>query len=647
VTHAVWRKREETTIKQGDNFMKKHMLLTVVNSVLLGLVFTIGLRGEEVIPEFDGGYLKTANSEYVEMTAKRVETNVFETIHFVRDKAGMITMPTDEFKGIFIQGRHKFELFSLHPLLRKISSDNIVYYAPGEKIETLSKFISDNANYFQPREELKDGEYVAWISQTFWLFSLSSEEKLETTTSSLSEEAASLYDTAMYFVHSLEDKGMRINLGNYGLWKADMDKFSLFIDMAATLAIVNDAEKSREAFNNALEILHSTDMARDWNGMRKALVTLTQAGELDRALELASYGEPQDNALLIIVFTLVAEKNPDDALVIAKSIEETTIKISALQEIIPLFVKAKQMDKAMECFSIIEGFEGRVFERERAIALAKIGRVDEAIAMAGQITDSPGVILANAALSLAESGNRERAYRVFDQALDAAQANAWEIHYTMQELREIALALLQADDMEEKANEVIREIVSAAKLSNNPSFKNRILVQIMEECLNIGKPDKALMFTDLITEAIVRANILQLISKDFARRNEIDKAMEIAHSIQDSEFLKASAFVGIATALAKSGDLDKALGLIYSIEAPLRNTLSGDIITALAGSGYIDDALKIAGTFDRKEVAFSKVAVETISLNLEASQQKVIVDKIMTSYLDANTRTNRIEMENR
>lgn len=184
--------------------MKKHMFGIALTSALLGFVFTVALHGEEAIPEFDGGYLKTVDSEYVEVTAKRVETNVFETIHFVRDKAGMITLSTEEFKGIFIQGRHKFELFSLHPLLRKISSDNVIYYAPGEKIETRSKFISDNANYFQPREELKDGEYVAWISQTFWLFSLTSDTEIITLLNSTEEDARSQYELGVRYHAGIE-----------------------------------------------------------------------------------------------------------------------------------------------------------------------------------------------------------------------------------------------------------------------------------------------------------------------------------------------------------------------------------------------------------------------------------------------------------
>lgn len=163
--------------------MKKLIIWSLItSSILLCTILTANIKAEETIPEFDGGYIKTVDGEYIEMKAKDVirrvsiPNGIYIFIYYVKDKEGMLSLSNEQFKGIFVQGQHEFKGFSLHPLLKKVSNDRGVYYTPGEEIDFHSKSIHDTAYYFQPREELKDGEYVAWIERTFWLFSIKTPE---------------------------------------------------------------------------------------------------------------------------------------------------------------------------------------------------------------------------------------------------------------------------------------------------------------------------------------------------------------------------------------------------------------------------------------------------------------------------------------
>jgi hypothetical protein len=127
------------------------------------------------IPEFDGGYIQTIERKYMEMKVKPTET--IEGVYAVKDKDGIIKIASDQFKGILIRGqrKYKFEAFSLHPLLQKVSQNKVTYFTYGNAIEMQSKAMGDDAYYFQARTTLSRGEYIARIERTFWLFSITSE----------------------------------------------------------------------------------------------------------------------------------------------------------------------------------------------------------------------------------------------------------------------------------------------------------------------------------------------------------------------------------------------------------------------------------------------------------------------------------------
>lgn len=125
----------------------------------------------EGLPEFDGGYIKTINNEYIEVSNRAVITNVFGENYRVYDKKGMLYVPVDKFKGILIKGQYNFERFSLHRLITTKCAGEVCYQ-PGIELESRSKSEEDDSYYFEPRNQLYNGEYVAWIGKTFWLFTI-------------------------------------------------------------------------------------------------------------------------------------------------------------------------------------------------------------------------------------------------------------------------------------------------------------------------------------------------------------------------------------------------------------------------------------------------------------------------------------------
>ena len=133
-------------------------------------------KAKESIPNFDGGYVKVNSGEYLEALSKPVYKNILGENHSVIDKQGMVAVASNQFQGMLIKGRYKFEHFSLHYLLsNKCNQDNC--YQPGARIDVRMKAIGDDAYYYEPKYKLERGEYVGWIGDTFWLFSIDMKRK--------------------------------------------------------------------------------------------------------------------------------------------------------------------------------------------------------------------------------------------------------------------------------------------------------------------------------------------------------------------------------------------------------------------------------------------------------------------------------------
>jgi hypothetical protein len=150
------------------------------------------------LPDFDGGYIKTSSSTFIEMDSKpRYKTKLVTDViskarikrmpytYYVLNKNGAAISSLDQFNGIAIKGPYKFESLSLHKLVEKEITDKtelIENRGPAKKGNTIyviddsfklrKKSLESDVYYFTPREKLSPGAYVARIGSTFWIFQL-------------------------------------------------------------------------------------------------------------------------------------------------------------------------------------------------------------------------------------------------------------------------------------------------------------------------------------------------------------------------------------------------------------------------------------------------------------------------------------------
>ena len=155
----------------------------------------VGLDG---IPELEGAYLQVDDANYIEMNAKRIyKTKLIRgTIshrllgrlpdyHYVTNKNGIVLSPLENFKGITIKGKDKYQKFSLHPLKKKNISKKVgIYenngpakkgstiYVTGKKIAVYKKSQGSDAYFFRPKIQLNAGVYVGRTEGISWLFEL-------------------------------------------------------------------------------------------------------------------------------------------------------------------------------------------------------------------------------------------------------------------------------------------------------------------------------------------------------------------------------------------------------------------------------------------------------------------------------------------
>ena len=150
------------------------------------------------LPNFDGGYIRTSSSTFIEMESKpRYKTKLVTDViskarisrmpysSYVLNKNGAAISSLDQFNGIAIKGPYKFESLSLHKLIEKeiINKTKLIenkgpakkgdtIYVIGDSFMLRKKSLDRDVYYFTPREKLSPGAYVARIGSTFWIFQL-------------------------------------------------------------------------------------------------------------------------------------------------------------------------------------------------------------------------------------------------------------------------------------------------------------------------------------------------------------------------------------------------------------------------------------------------------------------------------------------
>jgi len=150
------------------------------------------------LPDFDGGYIKTSTSTFIEMESKQIyKTKIVNDViskarikrmpysYYVSNKNGAAISSLDQFNGIAIKGPYKFESLSLHKLVKKDITNKTelienkgpakkgnTIYVIGDSFMLRKKSLDRDVYYFTPREKLSSGAYIARIGSTFWIFQL-------------------------------------------------------------------------------------------------------------------------------------------------------------------------------------------------------------------------------------------------------------------------------------------------------------------------------------------------------------------------------------------------------------------------------------------------------------------------------------------
>ena len=381
--------------------------------------------------------------------------------------------------------------------------------------------------------------------------------------------------------------------------------------IAAELVKVGESEK-------AIEIAGSIKGAgAKFRALRGIAAELVKVGESEKAIEIAgSIKDARKKAVVLatIAIELAKAGEVEKAIEITVSIKDAYFKSVALGRIAVGLAKAGKVEKAIEFVDSIKdvGVKARVLVRIAA-ELAKAGKTkkagvifSEAIELAGSIKDagtksfvSKPWMLRSIATELAKAGKSEKAIEIAGSIKDASVKS--------RALREIATELAKVGKIE-KAAVVFSQAIEAT--GSIKEYKSLSLRDIAAELAKAGKIEKAIEIAGSIKDARVKTEALQNIATELAKAGEVEKAIEITVSIKDAYF-KSVALGRIAAGLAKAGKTKKA-GVVFS-EA-----------IELAGS------IKDAGYY--KASALEDIAIELAKLKTKDKHEDAeIANSIMTA----------------
>lgn len=253
---------------------------------------------------------------------------------------------------------------------------------------------------------------------------------------------------------------------------------------------------------------------------------------LDRVVRSAKGIKPKyyniDGQLHEIIRVLADAKFFDEALVVAKQIEDAEDRSWALCSIAHTMIKFGDMRKGI---SILE----------QAIEIAKRAEFVQCLNILGWIAET-----------MAKSGESEKAMAIFDQAIEVGK----------QFKRERATAI--------------------------HTFSLRIL-DIVRAMARVGFFDKALQVLEQIEVLSYRMNALCDIAKSMAKAGLIDKSIQVAEKIEFDD-IRSLALYEIVITLVKKGDFKRAFQIAKNVETPIvRFRAFSFLVQEMRRAGLIKD----------------------------------------------------------
>ncbi len=353
--------------------------------------------------------------------------------------------------------------------------------------------------------------------------------------------------------------------------------------------------------------------------------------------ETMAYVGSKTIALSEIAGKYTAAKQFEQALLVARTIQDDTVKASVLAGISNKVSEAGQKEKAIEILS--EAL--RIIKYDKAFALVvKVGQKEKALEIiletlqAARIIEDPdakATALFEVAGKYFEVGEKGKATEILSEALQTARtiesysgkasalvdiagkyAEMGQFDKALRVARTIESYYMKASALAEIAGEYAKaeqfdqaiQVARAIKGYYRDYFKASALAEIVGEYARSGQFDQALQVARTIKEDFWKAFALTKIAEEFARAGQFDQALQIARSTENS-FFKASASVKIADEYAKVGQFDQALQVAKTIKD---NFWKASALAAIA--------VKYASTAQKVDDSAKKILHEIV-FNLE------------------------------
>lgn len=163
---------------------------------VLILLFSNSFLLADLLPEFDGIYIKTQKNTTIELKEKeslplkienkdlkqlvapnaKIDSKGFYSVQYLNNKKGLIKINPLDFKGLFLKGTYDPNSFTLRKLISITSEKKESFHFPlATKIDVRKKSIDNTTYYFKPRKDLENGQFVVNIDKKNWLFEISDE----------------------------------------------------------------------------------------------------------------------------------------------------------------------------------------------------------------------------------------------------------------------------------------------------------------------------------------------------------------------------------------------------------------------------------------------------------------------------------------
>jgi tetratricopeptide (TPR) repeat protein len=426
-------------------------------------------------------------------------------------------------------------------------------------------------------------------------------------------------------INEIWQKSSVLNEISSNLFQKRMVEESAFLIKEAlefARSIDDNEERSTELKDISMELAEQ--------GMMEEAVAVMEEAVLSARSIFEEEGGEIINMLSDICQELTKRYRVEEALGIAKSINDQGEKIWILKVIAQELVKQKRFKMAVSAMQIALGFTMGVkddWERSTSLSniaseLSKKGRLEESLVCARGIKDERlQPMLNRISIAFAKQGRVQEALecaRDCWRLINVSRVlftHAWfeEAESFIQKALECARRINNEIALEEIAVELANQgkferAINCAIGINNPSGKSNALNEIAIEFAKKGRLKKA---ASLIQQALEcakgindekkRSNALNKISIEFAKQGRFDEALECAKCITD-ERLRIYSLQEISIEFAKQGRFDEALDCARGIKDKWgKSNALNEIAIEFAKQGRFDEALDCAESILNKE----------------------------------------------